>query len=404
LAPNGQRQDTKYWYKISLDAVRAWTTVVVVLVVAVAAVWGYTLLSRHLLERAVVVAIEESETLLVRLRSERGISAHRDRLGLAAERLDEAKEFFAAEQLAEARTEAERSRTMLISISDALRHRGPSGEAQFIAVQGSVEVRRGERGEWRPARSRMELNPGDYVKTGPNGSAEGMMVDGTLFTVRPNTVLLVARSRSVPGVRSERTLSLESGWVNLSTAETASRITTPDAEARVGERSDAVVAYDEQERRGSFSNYRGDLKIASADGTEREVGELQLVVQSDDSLSRAMSLPVAPVPGSPEDNSEFTLSSSETIVLEWEPVRGAAGYALQVSQSRLFVDNIIDVEGRTKTAATLGVKGAGSFVWRVAAENRNGQHGPWSKVNRFRVAGDRSADESTPDESPSQEG
>lgn len=236
----------------------------------------------------------------------------------------------------------------------------------------------------------MWLHAGDYVKTSGSGTAEGMMIDGTLFTVRANTVLLVSRTRSMLGLRSERTLALESGWVDMSTAQTASRIMTPEAEAMVEERSDAVVTYDERERRGSFSNYRGGLKVASRDGTTRDVGELQRVVQSESGLSEARPLPEAPILGRPEDNQEFLLTTTETVELAWTPVEGAASYALQVSQSRLFVNNVIDVENRTKTTATLGVGGAGSFLWRVAAIDNDGQRGPWSSMHRFRVASESS--------------
>jgi hypothetical protein len=385
LAPNGQRQDTRYWYKISIDAVRAWTTFFAVLAIGIGGFWGYTLLSRHFLEREVLVAIEESEGILERLATEKDLDAHRDKIETATSHLDGARAFYEQSEFLEARDEAERCRTLLTSVDAALRHRSPAGEAQFIATQGRVEVRRGERGEWRPARSRMVLHAGDYVKTSANSSAEGMMVDGTLFTVRPNTVLLVTRTRSAFGLRSERTLSLESGWVNLSTSQAKSRIKTPEAEATVEERSEAVVAYNDQAGTGSFASHRGALKVEAQDGTIRDVGELQRVVQSGGGLSDVKALPDAPKLARPADNQELLLGASDTVQLSWRPVKGAGNYALQVSQSRLFVENVIDVENRTKTTALLGLRGEGSFVWRVAAVDSEGQKGPWSTIHRFRV-------------------
>ncbi|MDH3255734.1 MAG: FecR domain-containing protein [Acidobacteriota bacterium] len=404
MVSNGQRQDKKYWYKISVDAVRAWTTVLALLVIGIGGFWGYTLLSRHLLERDVVVAIEESEALFERLQTERDLDAHRERMDSAAGHLRSAKNLYDAGEFGDARHEAERCRTLLTSVANALRHRSPAGEAQFISTQGRVEVRRGERGEWRSARSRMVLHAGDYVKTASNGSAEIMMVDGTLFTVRPGTVLLVSRTRTAFGLRSQRTLSLESGWVNLSTAQTASRITTPEADATVGKRSEAVVTYDETEKVGSFASFRGGLRVASSDGSTRDVGELQQVVQSGGQLSQAKPLPEAPMLTEPADNIEFFLQSTDTVRLSWRPVKGASTYALQVSQNRLFVDNVIDVEKRAKTTATLGLKGEGSFLWRVAAFDDGGQQGPWSTIHRFRVGARMSQGAPAEDETLSQGG
>jgi hypothetical protein len=86
-------------------------------------------------------------------------------------------------------------------------------------------------------------------------------------------------------------------------------------------------------------------------------------------------------------------------VLAWQAVEGAETYALQVSASPLFVDNVIDVEGRRSTRATLGVRGEGVFHWRVAASGPGGALGPWSGARRFRVTAvteDRNGEDRVP--------
>ncbi len=79
------------------------------------------------------------------------------------------------------------------------------------------------------------------------------------------------------------------------------------------------------------------------------------------------------------------MAAGESLVLEWQPVEGASRYALQVARTRFFVQNLIDLDDRTKTSATIGLQGTGSFVWRVAAFDRQGVQGPWSTLRRFRV-------------------
>jgi hypothetical protein len=66
-------------------------------------------------------------------------------------------------------------------------------------------------------------------------------------------------------------------------------------------------------------------------------------------------------------------------------VPNAARYALQVSRSRLFVDNLVDVDARTKSTATLELRGEGTFEWRVAAITRDGLQGPWTDPRTIRV-------------------
>lgn len=376
----------KYWYKISVDAVRGWTAFLTLAVLAVVGIYGYRLLTRHLLDRQAVMAMEEADELIIRLRNERNLSLHQEKYDEALASLAGARESHRGGELGRALLSAQRSRSLLVSIVDALRHRSPAGEAQFVSARGRVEVRRGDRGEWQPARSRMVVYAGDYIKTSDNASAEVMMVDGTLFTVRPGTVVLVDRSRSMMGLRSERTLSLESGWVNLSTSGAGSRVTTPRAEARVEESSEAVVAFDDSTNEGRFAAYRGQMKVASGDGATRDVGELEQVVQRGDRLSAPKKIPDAPVVIAPQDNFEVELTRDQ-LALRWRSVAGAAGYDLQVSHNRLFVENIIAVENRTRTTATLGLKRPGSYVWRVSARDRDGEKGPWSPTYRFRVVG-----------------
>lgn len=374
----------KYWYKISVDAIRGWTAFLTLAVLAVAGVYGYRLLTRHLLDRQAVMAMEEADELVVRLRNEKNLSLHQDKYDGALASLVEARDLHTQGQLARSLLSAQRSRSLLVSIVDSLRHRKAAGEAQVVSARGRVDIRRGDRGEWQPARSNMVVFAGDYIKTSDNASAEVMMVDGTLFTVSPGTVVLVDRSRAMMGLRAERTLALESGWVNLSTSGAGSRVTTPRAEARVEQRSEAVVAFDESTREGRFAAYRGQMRVAAEDGATRDVGELEQVVQRGERLSVPKKIPDAPLVIAPRDNFEVELAR-DRLALKWKAVAGAASYDLQVSHNRLFVENIIEAENRPRTSATLGLKRPGSYVWRVAARDRDGEKGPWSPTYRFRV-------------------
>ena len=199
----------------------------------------------------------------------------------------------------------------------------------------------------RPARASFSSR-GDYVKTSANGSAEIVFLDGTLYTVRPNTLFLVTRQAGIAGAATEQQIAMEYGWVNLNTAQRGGRVTTPRAEALVGRESDVVVSYDKASSTGRFSAFRGSLEVASNAGLKRTVAELEQVVQTGDLLSDPRRLPTAPEPEQPIDNLEVSLAAVKTLVLAWKPVDLAARYALQVSRSRLFVDNVIDVDARTK--------------------------------------------------------
>ncbi len=373
------------WYTVSTDSLKGWVFVVILLVLAVAGVLGYRFLDRMVLEKEVARVIEEAEDLLRTVRSEGAINSYREEYFVARRHLEEAREHEVAGALREAFRSGERSRTLLASILSTLRMRGAEGEAMFIAVQGGVQYRRGDRGSWQSARSRVALNAGDYVKTSGSGSAEIMSVDGTLYTVRPDTVLLIGRVRPAPGEERQRTINLEAGWVDLGTSQTSSRISTPQAEARVQKDSKAAITHDPERDTSSFAAYEGEVLVASSDGSSRELAALEQVSQTGRTLSRKKRLLPAPQLMAPEDNFEAVMVTEEQLALEWFPVDRAERYALQVARTRFFVQNIIDEVDRTSTLATLGLQGTGSFVWRVAAFDGEGVQGPWSGLRRFRV-------------------
>ena len=385
------------WYTVTSDTLRGWTFAAILLVLGIVGYLGYRILDHAVLEREVSRVIQEAEDLLRTVRDEGAINSYREEYFVARDYLEVAKDYQRGEELREAFRSAERSRTLLASILSTLSVRGPEGEAMFIAVQGGVEFRRGDRGSWQSARSRVALNAGDYVKTVKGGSAEIMTVDGTLYTVHADTVLLIGRIRPAPGASRQRTVQLESGWVDLGTAQSTSRISTPQAEAQVQQDTSAAVAHDPDKDESKFSAYDGSMVVASNDGTSREIGTMEQVVQTGGELSRPKKLPNPPEPVGPDDNYEAFLTAETELLLQWAAVPGADRYALQVARNRFFVQNVISVDDRKETSATIGLQAVGTFVWRVSAFDGSGVQGPWSELRRFRVTtGDTIEDSPAP--------
>ena len=386
MAPKPEFQRPKDWYSISVETVRTGALVLVLLVASGVGYWLYHNWQLKDLERAAVRIVLEADGL-----EQQVLKAELSQAGNFAAEMQVARD-----HLARARVEIEkrafrdalrdgrRSRDLLRMVLDASTLSASSGKAQFVSVQGEVEFRRAKSDVWEEARNRLALRPGDYVRTSSNGSAEIFFVDGTFYTVRPNTLFVVTRSVGADGaaVGGEQAIRMEYGWVNLNTSQRPSEIQTPSARARVREASEASVAYDQGNAR--FAALRGSIELSSG-GAQREVKELQEVVQEGSRLSTPRPLPGAPTLSEPAENQQFTLDSKQPMVLGWEAATNAARYALQVSRTREFLDTVLDVENRTTTRATLGLRGEGIFSWRVAAISREGAQGPWSTPRQFRV-------------------
>ena len=394
MSSGKKRRSLSDWYTVSAGALKGWGFVLVLAVLGTVGVLGYRFLDQMVLEGEIKRIILEAEDLLRTVRTEGAISSYREEYSIALGHLETAREHQNSGSLQEAFRSAERSRTLLASILGTLRVRGSEGEAMFIAVQGGVQYRRGDRGGWQSARSRVALNAGDYVKTAGGGSAEIMSADGNLFTVRPDTILLIGRVRPASGAPRQEAINLEAGWVDLGTTANSSRVSTPQAEAEIQKDSRAAIGHDPTEDTSHFAAYEGEVVVSTIDGASQTVGPLEQVEQTGGVFQEPKKLLAAPELVGPEDNLEATLTATGNLVLEWRPVQGADRYALQVAPTRFFVQNIIDIEDRETTSATVGLQNTGNFVWRVAAFDKEGHQGPWSPIYRFRVSRGAQTDES----------
>lgn len=375
----------KDWYSISVDTLRGWALLLLIALLIGGAWFGVRFWEERALAREAAAAIREARTQLEQVRQEPRLVAQKE-YEEARRSCGEAQAGYDRADYRAALDSAQRCRNLLYSIVDSLSPQSTAGQAHFISIQGEVEFRRGNADSWEEGRSRLALRAGDYVRTGSGGSAEIVFADGTLYTVRPNTQFIVSAAKRTASGDTEQSIEMEYGWVDLNTSSRPTRVQTPGAEASVRQDSEAFVAFDRESQKGRYGAFRGGLDLTSQGGLKREVGALQQVVQTGDLLSEPTPLPARPEPLEPADNLEIDPSRADRLVLAWGPVPGASHYTLQVSRSHLFVDNIIDDERRTRTRATLGLHGEGTFQWRVAAFDRGGAQGPWSAIRQFRVA------------------
>ena len=320
------------WYSVSEETLRAIFVLLGTVIVLGAGFFGYRFWESHSLEREAGQVIEETQKLIQRLQNEENFRTEFD---AAWQGFQEARNQYANQDFRGALDNAKRSRNMLLTILDALEP-GSAGQAQFISIQGEVEYRRGDDGDWQEARSRVPLQNGDYVRTSGDGSAEIMFRDGTLYTVRPSTQFIVSSARTAEG-REEQAIEMEYGWVDLNTAQATSNVKTPNATARVEQGSEAFVAVNRETSDGRFGALSGGIELTSKGGLKRDVQALQQVVQTGGLLSEAAPLPGRPGLVTPADNVDLDLERARQVALTWDPVPGASRYALQISRSHLFV-------------------------------------------------------------------
>ena len=380
LNPNSRRRED--WYSLSVESVRLWLGAAVCLLTVLGFFFGFSQWREYRVEQSALEWAARARNAAESLATQ-DLSEYRSLYDTGRALLGEANTALESSDFRRAGDLAQESWEKFESINNQVRHE--SAVAWFVGIEGDVRYRHGEEGEFLRAFPQGLLSGGDYVRSGNRASAEiHFRREQARFTLRPGSLIKLSANRQ--GAESSLGF-IEYGWVALDTSGASSRVETPHSNLRVGTNSSASIALNEGSESSLIRVHRGTARVtSSSSGEVRELGELQQISLSNDVFSEILPLPGLTLLERPEDNETVNIDSTDRLELGWREVPGASRYALQVSRSRLFGNNIIDTDSRPAPAATLGLAEQGSYSWRVAAYNKAGTLGPWSDPRTFRVS------------------
>lgn len=266
--------------------------------------------------------------------------------------------------------------------------------ARFNSFEGNVQVRQAGTLEWRNADRSMLLSKSDLVRTGSSGSAEIRFTDGTLFHVRPDSLITIDESSENPTSRSRQVaLTIQSGEANFQTPErgvpgSETRISTPTVRTTAG---DDVVGNILVADRGDtgIKVYRGVVGAETKTGQKVQLTSNQgVVVDATGVAGPKVTLPGVPILLAPSHQTEIAYidPARSTTLLAWKAVPGAVAYHVLLDYSVSFTRPVVDRKD-WRAGSSIEVRGldVGTYFWKVAAVDRNGVEGSFSDFARFVV-------------------
>ena len=188
VAKTHQKRLEQDWYSISVSSLRRGLTLLGLVLTLIGSALVYQQWEQHTRRDRAVRAIEEARLLTDELEERDDFDQIRIEHHIAWEDLEDAEAEFEAERYGPALTRARAAVRELDSIFD-LGQTSSERKSRFLSVQGGVEYRRGERGTWTRARTNDSLNPGDWVKTSNDGTAEIRFPDGSTYVLRHDTLV-----------------------------------------------------------------------------------------------------------------------------------------------------------------------------------------------------------------------
>lgn len=329
-------------------------------------------------------AIERAQDVRQRLEGETLESTWRSERREADEQLQEARAAYTGEAWEDAIRNARAARNRYELILGAA-NRELAGVGQVLTVEGQVDVQRAGRSRWIPSHERQPLFNGDFVRTGPDGTAEILFADGNLFRVTPNSLLEISR-RAQSGDRSD--VAMKVGQVSVHTSESSAVVSTEAAAAEIGRDSRVSVDVGQENRGTTIAAYSGRARVTGRSGDVRDLeSRFQVRASPDGEVGEAVRIPDPPTLLDPPVGARFELNEESLIELRWRLPTGEESSRLQVSRSRLFLPGAaeIDVMREGTTKARLRPVQAGTYFWRAATVGDEGVASEWSVSKSFRI-------------------
>jgi hypothetical protein len=267
----------------------------------------------------------------------------------------------------------------------------PKNAARILSFEGEVRITRAATRETVIVTKETHVAAGDTIQTQPGGRAILQMVDGSVYTVRPDTTVVLRDNSSFFGGNNVR-VTLDDGQLNVRTedqpANTENVVEMLDSETQIRSQTDA--SFNASDRGAEIRVNRGGVET-SVGGAKTTITENEFAAVNQGRLSSKESLLPPPRPVSPGNMSQLVdaAGAGASAALSWQDEGSPAlsGYYLQVARSSYFASDsiLVDRSGLAGRDFRLGGLSPGTYYWRVKATARSGQTSDWSEPWKFSV-------------------
>lgn len=264
---------------------------------------------------------------------------------------------------------------------------GPQ-QAHFTNIDGSVRVKRVTTGTWVSADYNVALEKGDVVQTYSEGIAKIVFADGTNYTVKPDSLIVVQDNSVNASQQTTVAVQVNTGTVDLATSTNLSR----------GSKSQVIVAgatatFSADASAEVKNDPRGDsheilLKKGGADVSRNsetvKLAEYEKVSFQLDSPQMSKTKEIGP-PILIEPANMYPVvvnSSTKPVNFSWTPMENVKQYRVKLSKNPYFSSYVLNtlVDSAQIQLTNLA---EGAYYWEVQSIGQNGKESVESEKNRF---------------------
>ena len=264
-----------------------------------------------------------------------------------------------------------------------------SQQAHITALDGTVRIKKASGETWMKADYSVPLEKGDVIQTGPEGMAKIAFNDGTNYTVKQDSLIVIAENSSNERQQTNVAVNVTTGTVDLATGTylqgSKSQVIVDGATASLAPESAARVRKDPKTE-------HDEMLITKGQGTVQRGTETVQLTDWEKASFKASEGPLEkikeigpPTPISPANMMPiFSPTDDKPIEFSWTPMTNAKGYRLQISRNPYFSSLIIDRKVASSAVMVSGLP-EGPYYWMVQSYDVNGKQSVESEKNRFTI-------------------
>jgi len=263
-------------------------------------------------------------------------------------------------------------------------------QAHFTALDGTVRVKKGDGSSWIPAGYNIPLEKGDVVQTGSEGMAKVVFNDGTSYTVKQDSLIVIEENSANDQQQTNVAVAVSTGTVDLSTATysqgSKSQVIVAGATASLAPESAAQVHNDPTSEQHEILMKKGTGEVTRNGETVKLANWEKVSFQGQHSpLEKAKEIG-PPTPIAPANMAPLfaTGQSMKDVEFSWTPMANAVGYRLRISRNPYFSSTLVDKKINT-AAVTVTNLGQGAYYWMVQSYDATGKESVESEKNRFTI-------------------
>jgi hypothetical protein len=266
-----------------------------------------------------------------------------------------------------------------------------SQQAHFTALDGTIRVRKGNGNSWINADYSVPLEKGDVVQTGAEGMAKIVFNDGTNYTVKQDSLIVIEENSANEQQQTNVAVAVTTGTVDLTTATyvqgSKSQVIVAGAKASLAPDSSAMVHNDSKADRHEILVKKGSTDIERNGESVRLSSWEKVNFQSESKTMERGKEIGPPTPIAPGNMMPVFITpgeKSKEVEFSWTPMANAAGYRLRISHNPYFSSLLLDRKVESPNVVVTGLA-PGAYYWSIESYDASGKESVESEKNRFTI-------------------